>query len=212
MPRGGPRDGAGRPRLPAADIAQGTWDDRVRSVRNTLRGFDDLDIVLEGIKRYVNDMVGYYAACLVEQACTSEEVAEEMARKLAAPEAKRLSKDDALCMLLHLKFSKHQYMQFAKMLNKTLAAPTANGDNLVPCYTVISEHKRTCRPQNVVISEAKAKVPLKDLLQHTLERLAQANHNTVKEVAKRRKTIRCHDSCVLIILTQNIILKMDLFP
>lgn len=200
MPRGGFRVGAGRPRLPAEEIAANTWDERVRKVRDALQELDEWDIVKEGICRHVRAMVGRNSRCIVERALESDQVAEEMLRKLEAPEVRRLPKDDALLMLLHLKLSQHQYEQLAKMMNQF--SGTDSAEHMIPCYPVISRHKRTLRPANITVTEVKARVPLQDLLQHTLERMVKSNEREILDMLKGKDEQRCiftffygYDSC-----------------
>jgi len=75
---------------------------------------------------------------------------------------KKLSREDALAVLVDAKLSRHQYNVIR------MSAP-----DKFPSYKVIQESKKNCypKPENIKVTSTYAEVPLQALLDHTVERL-----------------------------------------
>ena len=171
MPRGGFRENAGRPHANAEDLSRSGWFARVAIIRRKLERVDDWDLLKHAIEQHVRNMVGTNAAEVVRDAMHSEAAATAMREKLEGRQMTTIQKDQALTMLLHLKVSKHQFIELRQMFN------AATNFALLPCYETIAKHKKHCRPENPLnVTEVLGQVSLQLLLDHTVKRILQANH------------------------------------
>ncbi|KAK2579430.1 hypothetical protein KPH14_002642 [Odynerus spinipes] len=74
--------------------------------------------------------------------------------------------DQALPISIEAKLTKFQY-------NIIRNAAKEHNNNIYPNYEVITEAKKRCYPNNIIITESFAEVSLQSLLDHTVMRLFQ---------------------------------------
>lgn len=93
---------------------------------------------------------------------------------------KSLSADEALAFLVSADLTRDSYQ-------KTRNIAIQRHANLFPSYRKVLAAKKNCYPKNVIYEEAKAEVPLQDLLDHAVQRLVlndkvQNGINNVKDL------------------------------
>lgn len=83
--------------------------------------------------------------------------------------------EEALAFLLENNFSKQQYM------NIRLSSKSRNCD-IYPPYSEILKTKMECRINELEASDCKVKVPLKNLLEHTLQRIVMLQEEVIESL------------------------------
>lgn len=99
-------------------------------------------------------------ADIIQNPDASNYIKKDSDRKIA-----KLTEDKALSLLINARLTKYQY---------NIIRSNALEENcpLYPNYESIIKAKKRCYPDNIVITEISAEIPLQDLLDHTLKRLA----------------------------------------
>lgn len=55
----------------------------------------------------------------------------------------------------------------------------SRGANIYPAYNVIAQTKKQCYPDNLKISETEVQIPVQDILDHTVHRLAEVQQDVL---------------------------------
>lgn len=71
---------------------------------------------------------------------------------------------EALALIVDTSMTKEDYIKVQK-------GAKARGANIYPAYNQIFKIKQTCYPENITVSESEARIPLQNLLDHTVTRL-----------------------------------------
>ena len=118
----------------------------------------------------------------------NEEEATCIAAKFGLTEAKELEIPEALSMLLYQRLSKRTYMYIRTTIND------ASGATILPSYDQVTASKLVCRPQfGIQITEVKATVLVRAIMEHTLKRILELVGTDVdaKLIVSRRKIRAC---------------------
>ncbi|XP_049304258.1 uncharacterized protein LOC125776435 [Bactrocera dorsalis] len=91
------------------------------------------------------------------------------------------SADEALAFLLEHNFSKEQY-------NAIRDGSKKRNSDIYPHYNKIAAAKLKCRPEGIEASETLAKVPLRNILQHTAEKIVDMQREVFQAVMEAEKT------------------------
>lgn len=94
-------------------------------------------------------------------------------RRLCNMEIKLMSADQALAMIIDTNLSMHQYLalrQHTKILSP----------KLYPCYDLVKGSKMSTYPRNITVTETYAEIRLQSLIDHTVERLINAQEEVFK--------------------------------
>lgn len=100
----------------------------------------------------------------------------------------RLTGVDAVSLMVEAKLSKFQYKLIRKLA-------LSNNCYLYPSYDQVLEAKKKCYPNDIVVNEIQAEVPLQELLNHTCQRLLEVQSEVLTHID----------------LSNNNILKLTLF-
>nr|CAI5861412.1 unnamed protein product [Callosobruchus analis] len=71
--------------------------------------------------------------------------------------------EEALALIVDTDLTKEDYIKIHR-------GAKLRGANLYPPYNAISQMKQTCYPANIIVTESEAKIPLQNLLDHTVNR------------------------------------------
>lgn len=104
-------------------------------------------------------------------------------KSLKEKETGKMAGEEALAMMVNAKLSRHQY----EVVRDSAA-------DRFPSYKVVQVAKRLCYPDNILITETSASVPLQQLLDHTARRLIQS----IEEVVKTHVAVIDFDKLCLI--------------
>lgn len=101
----------------------------------------------------------------------------KLAHALQSPPTKicSYSAEEALGLMIDCDLGKEQYINIQRGAKK-------RGANIYPPYNVISVAKKHCYPQNILITETEARIPLKNLLELTVQRLTQIQSEVLERV------------------------------
>ena len=80
------------------------------------------------------------------------------------PQKVGVSSNDALALVIDSKLSKDGYQNIRNLQNKVEAT-------FLPSYKHVSEAKNRCYPENIVVTEISAEVPLQNLIDHSVLRI-----------------------------------------
>ncbi len=83
-------------------------------------------------------------------------------------EPTKMSPSEGLAFLLKNNFTKAQY-------DNIRATCLRQNANIFPCYDLIQDAKAACRPEEIVCDGISAKVPLNNLIRHTIKRLVESD-------------------------------------
>lgn len=164
--------GAGRPRLIFSDMSDRSKRREAAELSTSKQNETDLLLraaCVSARKGGKNDL-----AVVLKETMQSPTRPSKL-RKLCHKDAKKpvaLSDEEALAFLLENNFSKRQYCNI-RMENKQ------RNCNIFPSYKRILAVKAMCRPNDVVVSERVAKVPLQKLLQHTATRIVEMQKEVI---------------------------------
>lgn len=100
------------------------------------------------------------------------------------------SPDEALSFLLDNNLSKSQYM------NMRIGSKERNAD-IYPPYATILKAKMECRISGFTVSETTAKVPLGNLLDHTVRRIVQLQNSVIEQYLNNKNLTFCEATLVL---------------
>lgn len=96
----------------------------------------------------------------------------------------QFSSDEALSVFIEAKLTKFQY-------NIIRDAAKQHNSNLYPNYESITSAKKRCYPQDLVITEGRAEVPLQSLLNHTVSRLFQSLEEVFSSLNSEELSVLC---------------------
>lgn len=96
-------------------------------------------------------------------------------RKIHRREPIQISSDEALAFLLINEFSRKDYQAIRSLNIKQNSA-------LFPCYDLVLRAKEFCRPEGIVATASHVNVPLKSLIEHTVNRIIACNLNAIEKL------------------------------
>lgn len=100
---------------------------------------------------------------------THSQVLIDAASSCDGPKTTSFDINTALALITQAKLSKFQY-EILRQAAKHI------GHDIYPSYKKVMEAKQKCYPENIIISESSAKVPLQDLLDHTAKRIIECKN------------------------------------
>ena len=183
--RGGAQPGSGAPRKEFDQLC--TSSQYRREAEEVARMQERWEANKNKFLKLVNKQVGPNAKAMVERALWSEAQAEYDMQTLAIGRPQAVSVLEALTILLHLCLSKFAYKNIAKMVR------TATNFSTFPCYDYVAAKKVTCRPppNTIDIKEEKAKVKIKALLKHTIDRIVQFGNEIDEKLEAMGRNVSC---------------------
>ncbi|KAI4465067.1 aspartyl/lysyl-trna synthetase [Holotrichia oblita] len=85
---------------------------------------------------------------------------------------KPYSPEEALALIIDSSMGKEDYIHWQK-------GAKSRGANIYPPYNVIAQTKRQCYPNNIKITETEVQIPVQDILDHTIQRLAHVQQDVL---------------------------------
>lgn len=82
------------------------------------------------------------------------------------------SPEEALAFIIDSDMGKEDYIQMQR-------GAKSRGANIYPAYNVIAQTKKQCYPDNLKISETEVQIPVQDILDHTVHRLAEVQQDVL---------------------------------
>lgn len=76
--------------------------------------------------------------------------------------------DEALALVVGAQLTKYQY-------NFMRQSAIEHNCNMYPSYEAVTESRKKCYPENLIVTESSASIPLQNLLDHTAQRLMKAH-------------------------------------
>lgn len=82
------------------------------------------------------------------------------------------SPEEALAFIIDSDMGKEDYIHMQR-------GAKSRGANIYPAYNVIAQTKKQCYPNNIKISETEVQIPVQDILDHTIHRLADVQKDVL---------------------------------
>lgn len=153
-----PKGKVGRPSKEFSDLSQSGKRKRTSSIRME----NDLEQLQSAT---ASSMRSFGKRALASRLDHIEDPEEEVLQKF-----KPLTLEEGISILVFCGMSKAGY-NFLSQLRP----------GFFPCYSRVSEAKKDCYPMNIAVSDTECDVPVKDLLQHTSQRLFDSLGSTYSD-------------------------------
>lgn len=122
------------------------------------------------------------SAALMDDMLSSPSKPLKIKKQLNIPAPKPYTEDEALAFLLDMKMTVPHYQQ-------TRNGAIERNANIYPPYRNVLDAKKRCYPKNVTVDDFRAEVPLQDLMDHTGQRLIQAQEEVFHQIPEGPKEL-----------------------
>lgn len=169
----------GRPEVNFNDSSERTKRLKTQELRNTTPA----SVLTYAARMSLRSEGKVQASKLLSQITTSPNRANKYIKAYKTSldsQAKSLSGEDALAVLVTAKLSRHQYGIVRNSAPQTF-----------PSYKTVQAAKKSCYPNNIHVTDTCASVPLQDLLDHTVQRLILSIESVIITLQESELTKLC---------------------